>query len=193
MNTTSRYKIYIIFILLVGAGSAFSFVVLGGYYPIMVVKNDVISARRFERDYAAASFYYENVTKIYGDKILGQSLDSSSLQLAVLNKLIEDSLVAKGVKNEVGSDLDYLLGNKLEKYSNDENLKKAAREIYGMNWNDFLDDILIPQASRDILEGRLFARGEKIEDWIAGAKKSARVIILSPRFNWKDEGVRASK
>jgi len=185
----SRYRIYIIFSVIIALGLGGVFLVSGGYYPIAVVGGDLITARRFLGEYRAASIYYQNILKTYNPVFEEEELAAADLQLAVVNSLIEKSLIAKGARSEAGNDFKYLIDNKLEKFTGDTELERAALALYGLNKREFHKGVLIPQAEREILAGRLFLRGEKIEDWLRETKQTAQVVIFSPRFEWNGEAV----
>ncbi|MDO8537121.1 MAG: hypothetical protein Q7R94_02655 [bacterium] len=190
----SRYKPYIIFVVMMAAGFTLIIVVSQGYYPIALVHNTLISARTFSLEYHAASLYYQNMVKTYKPLLENDGeLASIDLEAGALDQLIEDSLVRDGARLEVGSDLDNLVENKLSKYSDDVELEKAASVLYGLGKDNFWRMVLIPQATREVLAGRLFLRGEQIDDWLVSTKKSARVIIFSPQFKWDGEKIAVSK
>lgn len=155
------------------------------FYPILTVNGSPVSARRFGKNYRAADFYQENLLKTYGqDQTSEGSLSGRDLEVAVLNQLVEAELTAAGVKREVGGDLDYMVAGKVEKYDASEDLKNATMSLYGMSYPDFRKEVLVPQAKRDILAGRLYLREESIEDWLSREKQAARVTVFSGRFHW---------
>ena len=161
-----------------------------GYYPVLIINSDFISAKQFIREYHAAVIYYENLLKTYNQNIgEEEKLGPEDLQLAVINSLIEKSLIADGARDEAGDDFSYLLKNKLKNISVDKELEKAITSLYGMSRDEFILAVIVPQAEREILAGRIFLRGERIGDWIADAKKEANVIIFSPNFKWNKERV----
>ena len=126
----------------------------------------------------------------YGDALRDTPrLTPLELQLAVINGLVEKVLISNGAKFETGGDFDYLISNKLEKFSGDLQLGRAAETLYGLTAKELERDLLVTQAEREILAGRIFLRGEKIEDWLSDAKAAARVIIFSPSFKWNGEQV----
>ncbi|MEK9179962.1 MAG: hypothetical protein AAB897_00935 [Patescibacteria group bacterium] len=185
-----RYRIYIIFSIIIALGVSAIFLVSQGYYPVALVEGDFVSAYEFAREYRAATIYYQNLLKTYGAAFEEkEKISSADLELAVINSLIENNLIAKGARAETGEDFEYLLENKLSKFVGDAELEKAALALYGLEGNEFREDVLIPQAEREILAGRLFLRGEKIEDWLASTKQAAQVIIFSPQFEWNGESV----
>lgn len=186
----TRYRIYIIFSLVVGVGLLAILLVSWGYYPVATVNGDFISARQLSHEFGAASLYYKNLLQTYRPALKdAEQLSASDLQLAVLNSLIEKSLISKAVRQETGEDFAYLLENKLSRFLGDEELEIAAANLYGLSGEEFRGDVLVPQAEREILAGRLFLRGEEIEDWILKAKAAARVTLFSPNFEWTGEAV----
>ncbi len=182
-----KFKAYTILVLMVAAGFAAAFLVSQGYYPIVFVGDDFISAKRFAQSYSAASLYYENLVKTYGPVVPGDRIKPLDLELAVMNQLIDESLIREGAQREVGSDLAYLVENKLSRLKDDAELSRAAAILYGLNQDDFVSEVLTPQATRDVLVGRLFLRGEKVDSRLIAARKSARVTIFSTKFRWDGE------
>ncbi len=189
LNGIKKYKSYLIFILIVGAGLSAMFLVSLGYYPIAVVNNHFINARTFLKNYEAASIYYQNFLKTYAATSSLNILEPSELERAVLTQLIENSLVEDGASREAGAGLKNLIEEKVDKAASEPGLENAVKVLYGLNLEDFKKEILRPQAERDILTGRLFLKGEKIDDWLKKAKKSSRVIVLSGRFYWNGDDV----
>ena len=77
----------------------------------------------------------------------------------------------------------------IERNIDEPALKHAAENLYGMTLVDFNEMILIPQARREILEGRLYLEKQNLDDWLAQALGSARVTILTPEFIWDNNKV----
>ena len=157
------------------------------YYPVALVNSSTIGARRFWRNFRAASVYHGNLQKVYGAD--EKPLDDKAIQAGVLQELIERELVSAGAKVEAGSDMDYLVGRKLTKYDKNSGLQQAAGVVYGLSYADFRSDVLIPQAEEDVLAGRLYLRGEKLEDWLQDARRRASVVIFARGFAWDGEKV----
>lgn len=184
----SRYRIYLLFSLVVGAGLAAAILVSMGYYPIALVNGGFITARQFVEDYAAISSYYGNFLEANGLAKDERGLAPVELELAALNGLIEKRLIGEGARAEAGEDFGHLILKKLENFMRDTETQKAA-EMLGLGEEEFEDLVLLPEAEKEILAGRLFLRGEKFEDWLKTAKLEARVIIFSPRFSWNGGAV----
>ncbi len=186
----NKYKFYIVFLVIIGLGiSTFSFI-SSGYYPIALVDGNLIIARTFLNDYIAASSYYDNLVKA------GQSASSSipvlsreDIQKSVMAGLIENVLIKNGARKEIGGDLNRMVNEKVNEATNAPEMEKTVLALYGLNFGDFKKEILVPQAERDVLTGSLFLKGEKIEDWLAAAKKSSNIIIFSGKFYWNGQNV----
>lgn len=180
-----KYRRQIVIVIVVVAGLAGLFLVSLGYYPIAIVNGIFITARTFTKDYGAASMYYANYLKIY--RFPGSDaapLSSDDIARAVMDQLIENALAAQGAEKEAGSDLENLVNEKINEAVKNSQLENAAKTLYGLSLDDFKNEVLKPQAERDILTGRLFLKGQNIDTWLADAKKSARVIFFSGRFRW---------
>lgn len=202
----AKYKLYIVFLVIIGLGTAAVYFVSAGYYPIAVVNGSIITANTFINNYDTASMYYGNFLKTYGSvnsqQATSTQIETSSstpevltpgqIQKSVLAGLIENILIEKGARQEMGKDLDRLVAEKVSQAVEVPEIEKAVRTIYGLSLNDFKKNVLVPQAERDILTGSLFLKGQKMEDWLAAEKKSSRVVILSGKFYWNGEDV-ASK
>ncbi|RJP44345.1 hypothetical protein C4587_02095 [Candidatus Parcubacteria bacterium] len=182
-----RYRPYAIFLGLVLAGLAAFFLASEGYYPVLLVGDRFVSARRFSRGYDAASTYYRNLVETYDPGAPAEEkLKPEDIQLSVLEQLVENVLVAEEAERRVGNEFSALVRSKVQKFGDDPELEKAAAVLYGLHYRDFEDFVLVPQAEREILAGRLFLEGEKLEAWLEEAKKSARVVMFSSAFKWKE-------
>lgn len=185
-----QYQTYILFIAIVAVGLTFTFLVLGGYYPIAMVEGTLVSAHTFNVEYAASTRYYQNMVKTYGSQV--PTLGTDDIKLLTMENIIENVLVAKAAQKEVGGDLNGLIQNKLSAYSSDASLLQAATGLYGFNKNDLWNLVLMPQAERDILSGRLFLKNQKFDDWLTQAKQSANISLFSGGLKWTPQGVATS-
>jgi len=165
-----------------------SLFLLVNYQPAALVNGLVISKNRLLKNYAAAAVYQENLAQAYGVED-DQNISALEVKAQVLERLIEAKLIESAVKKEVGRDLAPLLESKLNKHRENSSLRRAATTLYGLDFGDFEKEVLTPQAERDILAGRLFLREENIDDWLAAAKKEARVTIFDKSLRWTGERV----
>ena len=184
--------------LLCGAFALFVLIVLvaSGRYPVMVVNGTFISSARFEKNYTSAAILHSNQLKINAEspdvlEVL-KRVTSAELGANVLDTLVVAALVERGAKRAAGNELPGLVHAKIDDYAQDPQFERSVQTLYGMGYADFRDEVLVPVAERDILEGRLYLNGQSYEQWLAGERKQASVYILSSRFRWDGEKVVAN-
>jgi hypothetical protein len=161
-------------------------------YAVTTVNGRAIPAKQFFANYRMSVVYTENMRKaLAGQGVTSTPTFSSEneLKALVLTELVERSLVKEALAREVGSDLDVLVTQKIGKYENDSALKNVAQALYGITFETYKEEILIPQAEHDILSGRLFLKGQKYEEWLSETKQSAKVEVFSDDFEWNGTGV----
>jgi len=168
------------------------FAARNGYYPVAVVNFDLITAEKFSKENYTANKYFQNQFFISGSD--PKTLDSAEAQLeirrAVLEELIFNSLVYKELNRRFKDEYHSIAENKIDQaLKNNSNLQAAVKELYGLEFSEFKDRVLLPQAYQEILEGRMFLNNENFGDWLKNAKAKATVIILSPEFEWNGDGV----
>lgn len=160
--------------------------VRAGYYPVALVGGDFLLARDFWSQYRASRTYYENSRTMYGAT---STVAVADMERAVLDAMIEEALIRAGVRREVGADVDHLISARVDSFLTDADLVRAADVAYGVNAQELRTIVLVPQAEREILTGKLFLRGEKFQDWLQEAKRNERVMMLAPGFGWNGSGV----
>ncbi len=197
MSFFNQYKPYIIFSFLIIFGFAVFILISGGYYPILSVNGSFVSARTFWKNYQANSVYYQKFIDAYRssleDKSKIESVNPNELKKLALTQIVENILIGAEVEKELGNDLDAIVSNRISKIDGDKELKKAAEGVYGLNFTEFKDEILVPLAKEEILTGRLFLEGKKLSDWLDAAKKSSQVKIFSGQFFWDGKEVQLKK
>ncbi len=178
--------------ILIGAGLlaliALAVLVAAGRYPVMVVNGKLITAARFEKNYASAAILHNNQLKINAEspealEVL-KRVTPAELGAEVLDTLVVAALVERGASREAGGDLRALVETKVSEFANDPQVQSGVQTLYGMGYADFRSEVLVPAAERDILEGRLYLRGQSYDDWLASERKAASVYVLSSRFRW---------
>lgn len=184
------YRRQVLFALSVAVGLAVVFGVSRGYYPILLINGSPVPASRFWKNYQALSFYQANYRSRWAENsaAVGSppavSMEDKELKALILDRLVDAAIVSAGARRELGKDLDFLLTEKIRAYDSNSELKSAAGFFYGMDFDDFRREVLVPQAEIDILVGRLYLRGEKFEEWLKKQREAARVIVFSPHFRW---------
>lgn len=180
-----------IFLALMVSGFAVFLAARNGVYPVALVNSQIISARDLEKDYNAALRYFHNAILTYGSDpaILEKEDSKKEIRRATLNKLVTDILISQEAEKRLGRELSDVTEKIISQNLNSQNLEKAVSEIYGLGLEDFKKQILVSQAHREILEGKMFANKENFDQWLADASGKARVVILLPDFSWDGKQV----
>lgn len=177
-----------IFALMMLAGIGSYFVIREKLYPAALVNFDVITEKEVRQDSLAAYNYFKNNLLVSGSD--PSVLDSPEYRLeirrATLDKLITDSLIYKELKSRFKGDFNIVAERNVGQFvDSNENLALGAKILYGLEFPEFKDRILLPQAYREILEGRMFLADEDFQGWLETARVEARVLIFSPDFSWE--------
>jgi hypothetical protein len=177
-------------IILVVVFVAFILAVLisAGYYPIAIVNGNFITAHQFRINYGAAYNYYQKAAKLYNST---STFNVNNFQAAIFSQLVDNVLIENELKKELGGNFNLVLNNKLKDINESQNLEKEVTQIYGVNYSTFKQEVFIPEAEKDILTGRLFLNGQKLDDWLKNARNSAHIIVLSPNFYWDGQEMKS--
>ncbi len=183
----------IIFFAIIGLGLGTLILIRNGLYPVTFVNFHFISAKTLEKDYDAAYRYFYNALLTYGSNpdVLKQEVSQKEIRRATLNKLITDCFIYDEVKRRIGGNLDEITEKIISQNVDSAKLEQAVKEIYGLGIEDFKKRVLVSQAHREILEGRMLVAKENFDDWLKNTSAQARVIILLPDFYWDGEKVAA--
>ena len=186
----NKEKYIAIFLLLVAVGTGAYFYMSGGRYPMAIVGGSVITKNEFAKNYNAHYNYYYAAAKTYGG-IKEFATEEAVLEIkrATLEQLILNILVRGEVKTRLGNSYDSVLGNKIKIADANPDFQTAAAAIYGISFKEFEENVLIPMAELEILEGQLFAKSQSLDEWLKSAKEGAQVIILDSAFSWSKNGV----
>lgn len=169
----------ILFLAIIFFGLLGYYLIHGGLYPVAIVNGSPIWARDLIIQRGAAIVYYQNALRVSFPE---GSKDLTEIRRAALDKLIENVLIYKELRNRVGAELGGLVDRKMPVF------KDSVAAIYGLTPAKFKELVLEPQARRELLEGRLFLDKESLGDWLWQARKKANVIILSSRLGWNGSG-----
>lgn len=186
--TTRRFSVFVGGTVLLGLAAFLA--ARAGYYPVALVNGEPLFAARLTRDYESALVYSRKLEGAY--RLAGAKVEMPTpleLQLEVLNRLVDALLIHQAARQEIGGDLVAFVGERVAKYDGDMGLQRAAEGLYGMNYADFRREVLVPQAERDILAGRLFLKSQDVEAWLRDARRSARVSVFSKSFRWDGEKI----
>ena len=186
-----RFFTVFLVILFVGLGSYY--LVHFGYYPLAVVDRSLITANRFETEYAVAYYYYLRALANSEDTDPRSREFKKELRRAVLEDLVDQALINRDLTTRVGKELPEIVENKIisAQRADLKTIEETAKMLYGLSLADFKSLVLVPQAQKEILQGRLFLEKQDYEAWLREAKKNAKVFIVTPEFYWEDSSVKS--
>ncbi|MEK7590473.1 MAG: hypothetical protein AAB454_02055 [Patescibacteria group bacterium] len=176
-------KFIITFLSLISGGLVIYFIASNGWYPIAIVNGKFITEQNVRKEYSAAARYYVEAFNVKQ----GAGLFRKEIRRAVLDKLIENVLIYDGLKERLGGDVTNAVSEKLQNLNmNEAQVGEATAVLYGLTFQEFKDIILIPQATKEILEVYLSEEKKDIGGWLKEARAGASVTLLIKEFSWKD-------
>ena len=179
----------ILFVVFMGIGLGSLISVRNGIYPVAVVNSDVITMKSIDKSFSAAYTYYQNALLVYGRDPNELKTTESLMEIkrATLDKLVVDSLILMELKKRVNSQEYTAIAEKNIQNVLDSNqgIEDASKKLYGLDFPDFRQMVLEPQAYREILQGRMFLNNENFDEWLKKARADAFVVILSPSLKWE--------
>mgnify|MGYP001583438709 FL=1 len=172
------------------------YIVISQSYPVAFVGWQSISAQNFNDNFNTAVFYYGKVMETYNKNATSsiESINSpavkTEIKRAVMDKSIENILILNELEKRLkNSELDQMVKNKIDEILKGQDIEKQVATIYALSLNAFKERVLIPEARLEILQARLMLENKNFDDWLASAKKQAKVVILVPGLGWNGEGV----
>jgi len=183
----------ILFIFFIAAGLGSHFLVKNGNYPSAIVGFDIITVKEVDKDSSAAQKYLQNLALLSGSdpKELDKPEARKEIRRAVLDKLISDVLVYAELDKRFPEEFQAIADNNINKILEDKNnLATGVKALYGLDLQVFRERVLLPQAYKEILEGRMFLANEKFDDWLQNRRAQASVIILTPDLQWEGNSVK---
>lgn len=195
MNNPLRIspKIVIATVALLALG-ALALVFVLGYYPQVFVDWTPIWARDIRRRESATFTAYESFLQAQGvtttDAMVAEG--KSRARAVVVNQLIEETLIKRELQKRLSKDVVSETIAGMLRRVDVETVMKNTGAIFGNDPEMLQNDVLIPQAERDILRSHLLLEDTDLDNWLVDAKKKARVILLMRRVVW-EEGSAQSK
>ncbi len=174
---------------MIAAGLTFFYFVQAGFYPIAVVNSRIIGARSYEEVLASAYHYYDQLLKaeVPARELVQMPEALVEIRRATLDKLVEDVLVYKELKSRLGKETESIVRNKVSSLNlNSPDFRQGVATLYDLTLEEFKETVLVPQARREILEGRLFTEKANLGEWLTRARQEAKVVIFAPNLEWKD-------
>ena len=173
----------------------FIFISILGWYPVAIVNGRFISYSAWRSaEHAERQFITAQKLKNGGKEInLNESAASEflvTIRRSTLTFLIEDAIFkgegermihgfAQESKQRVARALEY-----------GQNVAAAAKALYGLNRDDFIALVLLPQARRDVIREYLAEQGKGFDEWALEIKKHTHVQLFLVPFTWDGEEVK---
>ncbi len=187
----SSRNFFIIFSIFIVAGLSLYYLIDAGFYPIAIVNGKFISDRSFNQSFNSAQYYYSQAIKTYTAQA-NNNLQAVALELrrALLDKMVQDILVSQELEIKVGSQLPNLVATKLGNLKIDsQNFNQAVAAVYGLDFDQFKELVLVPQAKQEILQANFQSQNNSFVDWLKNTRHIAKVIILAPDLKWDGQNV----
>lgn len=192
-----KQTVFIVFALMMGAGLSLFFGLRFKWYPVAFVNLQPVGARLLEQQTHAAQQYYEKAALTYvKEKPANEAAVTAEIRRAVLDKLIENVIIADELARRLGPRASEEVKKKVEAldYKTGE-VAEAVRELYGLTVEQFRSMVLVPQAEREVLAEDMASDQEKITitEWLLKARASAKVNIIAHLFFWNGKQVEFKK
>lgn len=190
----SATKVFTIFFALIAFGLSSFYLVRLGTYPVAVVGASIVSARSLNATVIAAHRYYVQSLQASGDRSADDAFEDHAaaleLRRAALDRLIEDAIISRELKDRLGEDLESVIADKLAAVELSPKTEKAVSTLYGLTLARFREMVLAPKAREEILQGRVFAEGNQdFGTWLKNIKKNVKIVVLAPDLAWNGEKV----
>jgi len=150
------------------------------FRPMFSVNGDIIFSPEFKINLSAAGHAQEEF------HVKNPNLPSGAdLETATANRILETHLVHEELRSAVDAKtLSGLLRNKINSALSNPEFMSAAEKFYGLSASGVKEYVITPQAEEDILNSQLILKGRVFGDWLAEAKREARVKIYFGNFKW---------
>jgi hypothetical protein len=171
------------------------------FYPAALVNWSPVDLDSFNKESAAAMHYYQKVAEVYGEGALPFKTGEfkKEIQRAVLDKMIEDRVVAKELESKLKKgEIEEIVSKKINELivSAGSEIDNKVAALYGISMADFKKEILEPQARLETLQGRFILENNSsstFDEWLGSLKNGSEVSVLIPGFCWKDGKVALSE
>ncbi len=158
-------------------------------YPAATVNGRCITDKKYEDSFAVAYNYSKKILEAQrGDlEIINTAEFQKRTKQTVLDTLIEQDLINAYLKTTMKrSELKEIIDGKINDALAGNDIKKGVEDLYGISMEDFRESILVPQAKREIIEGKFFIENKNFEDWLKEQKTKARVSIFVSGVRWNN-------
>ncbi len=181
-------KAVFLIILLIAGGAVF-YVFQEGKKSAAVVDGEAISFARLDKNFRAALQYYTIADQTYQVENVDISSESfiRELRRSILENLIIDAVISRELESAYGKESARRVEEKIEPIKNDGQTIRAASQLYGLDAAAFAEEILRPQARRELLEEYLAAEKLDFNPWLEERIKRAGVSVEEEGFFWSEK------
>lgn len=173
--------------------TSFIFASVTRLYPVAIVDGSPIWFKHWERaEFAAKNFAISQKKAAGVDGNFSFSGPEgtkffSDIKRDTLLFLIEDKIFSQeGFKLIDGFGL--IAGEEVQRaIQQSSNLKEAARTVYGLEFSEFRNLVLLPQARRDLVKKFLESRGRNLDSWLRDMKRQKSIRIFFTPYKWDGE------
>jgi hypothetical protein len=186
---------HVVFTAIVIALSLVLVVLAMGWYPIATVNGSVIWATTFRNYLSSAVSFQQAASKTYVQSasssplLLAAEQGAEALGAAGLDDLVAQTLIAQGLDEYVGNHAYNLVSVKLTAYRDQPELAGASRALFQLDPEAFTTTILAPQASREVLSGRLYIDNTTLDTWLSKERADASVHVFSSSYHWNGSAI----
>lgn len=183
-------------IALIAIGSAsFVFAYTTKLYPVALVDNSPVWMKTWEQAVSASESYTNFERGTRGERALDFSFSENAgvaarIKRDALTFLIEDKiivshgpLIVDGFGSEVGERIDKILKE------SSQDPKAIARDVYGLDYEEYRRIILLPQARRIVLAERIRGRSRTMDEWLFEQKIRTPIKLYFIPFTWNGKTI----
>ncbi len=185
-------KYLILFLLILLIASVY-FYLRTNSLPAAVVNWSFISQSEIDDYYNMSHNYLVLASTSNSDlQTLAATSTQKDIKRAVIEKLIENKLIYAEAQKRVGNDLKEIANQKIQNALKTIDINDAVNKMFGISIENYTEEELLPDAYKEILQGRMDASGEDFNNWLENAKNNAHVFILIPGYYWDGKSVKIS-
>lgn len=164
------------------------FFIFNKLYPIAFVNFNVIAADVMERNLLTANNLAQKYLLIQGEDAqkIKNPESQKEIRRATIEKLIVDSIIYRELASRLSKkEITDIANDKIGKLiKDDEKTNAGIKILYGLGFSEFKEQILLPQAYKEIFQEKMNLDNQKFDQWLINSKKNAQVIILDKNFKW---------
>lgn len=163
-----------------------------GLYPVAIVEGSLVLKRTWVMSEMSTRKFIDaqvNAGAFSADSIKDAEF-LSELKRSTLTFLIEDLILEQEGKL-LREDFRITSVERMEDALKEgNNLREAARTVYGLTFDQLKSLVLLPQARRDVAGEILRVQGRDFDSWLREVKKEKSVKLFFVSYEWDGEKVK---